>query len=150
MDEKPYPLAPVEPEELMFALALGDAAATLKAPVENPSLQGINFVDEKTAQVMRLSLTDRPINRAALAVRDHFKGDKFVSIMMRLFALFDVVEHKLVQRWVRKSQDRRGHEIAESLVHAAAIAPLTTRRKFKVSDLVRLAKEYDDAHDFED
>lgn len=33
----------VDPEELMFALGLGDAAATLKTPVENPELRGYQF-----------------------------------------------------------------------------------------------------------
>ncbi len=143
MDDKPYTYGPVEPEELMFALALGDAAATLKTPVENPGLKGVNLVDEQSGQLTRISFADRPLNRAMLAVREHFKDDKFMSVMLRLFALFEISKHKAVQEWVRETPKGEGIEIADALVYAAARASLSKKLKLNAREMVRLAKEFE-------
>lgn len=149
MDDKPYTYGPVEPKELMFALSVGHAAATLKMPVENPELMGVNLRDEQSGQVMRISLTDRPMNRAMLALREQFKGDKFVNIGMRRWALARIMEHKAVQEWIRKGPDGF-MEVADSLVYAAARGSLSKRFRFNVREIVRLAREYEKLQESEE
>lgn len=132
----------VEPEEIVFAMLAGDAAAKLKTPVENPSLYGINLVDEKNGKVSRLTFTDNPFNRAMLAVKDHSKGDQFISIMMRILSLHEILENDKLKEWVRISDDG-SEEIADALIYAAAKAPLSLRKKFRIRDILRFAKEFE-------
>ena len=131
----------------MFAFGLADAAASLRMSVDNPSEKSIELRDGD--RIMTIRLTDRPMNRAGMAVAQHFKGDKFRAIMCRLLALHGVFANPKVASWVRPASDGR-QEIAESLLAAAAQAPLTTRLKFRVEDIVRLATKYDKDNDLLD
>jgi len=79
---------PVEPSELMFAFNIADAAASLRIPVENPEQKSFNL--RNANDILKITLKDKPLNRAGLAVSEHFKGDKFRDIMLRLFAFHDV------------------------------------------------------------
>jgi hypothetical protein len=65
-------IRPVEKDELLFAFAVADAAATLRMPVGNPTEMEINILDEKKGTVNRITFFDDvPINRATIAVSDH-------------------------------------------------------------------------------
>lgn len=142
---KRFQISPVELDEFMFAFGVAHAAASLTMPVENPSAKAIKLrVDD---DVLTLRLTDRPMNRAGMAVIKHFKGDKFRVIMARLLALNPVFKDPKVASWIRTANGRE--EVAESLLAAGAKAPLTTRLKFNVDDIVRLAAKYDKDHDFD-
>jgi hypothetical protein len=137
----------VELEELMFAFGLCHAAASLKMAVENPQLKGFNLANPD-GSVTRFTLTDRPLNRGGLAVAEHFKGDKFENLMMRIFAIGDVYQHEKLSPWVRNVAG--GEEIAESLLYAAARAKLTRAQTFDVDEIVKLASVYDEEHDLID
>jgi len=132
----------------MFAFGLADAAASLRMPVENPNENSVKLRDDD-GSVMTIRLTDRPMNRAGMAVAQHFKGHKFRAIMARLLALHDVYKNRKLASWVRTAPDGR-QEIAESLLAAAAQAPLTTRLKFRVGDMARLATKYEQDNDLVD
>lgn len=80
---------PVDPEELQFALQLGQAAGIHQMPIDNPETKGINLVDEEAGVIQKLRLRDNPINRFGGAIAQEFGEDesKFYSIMNRIFAL---------------------------------------------------------------
>ena len=80
---------PVDPEELQFALQLGQAAGIHQMPIDNPETKGINLVDEEAGIIEKLRLRDNPINRFGGAIAQEFGEDesKFYSIMNRIFAL---------------------------------------------------------------
>jgi hypothetical protein len=140
----------VEPEELMFAFNVADAAASLRMPVENPGTKSIKLLDEKKGKVRTIALTDRPMNRAMLAVGEHFKGDKFKALMWRLLAMHDILEDPRLASWVRQASDGRT-EIAESLLAAAARARMTTKKNtFDIDEIAKLAAAWDKDEDLVD
>jgi hypothetical protein len=140
-------IRPVEKDELLFAFAVADAAATLRMPVGNPTEMEINILDEKKGTVNRITFFDDvPINRATIAVSDHFKGEKFVSVMLRLLGLHETLRHEKLTAWVTTAPDGK-KELAESLFFAAATAPMPRRTlKFNIDALVKLAIQYDKEH----
>ena len=117
-------------------------------PVENPALKALNLVDEK-GNALTVRFTDRPMNRAGMAVVSHFTGEKFKSIMMRLLALHDIYEHPKLSQWVRKDSDGRT-ELAESILAAAARAALTRTTGFNPDEMAKLALEYEKENDLVD
>ena len=80
---------PVDPEELQFALQLGNAAGTHQMPVENPETKGIELFDEESGEIQKIRFKDNPINRFGGAIAKEFGEDesKFYSIMNRIAAL---------------------------------------------------------------
>jgi len=136
---------PVDPAELMFAFGLADAAASLRMPVENPAAKIVNLID-KEGKVLRIRFTDRPINRAGMAVAAHFQGVKFKSIVMRLFAFYDIYKHPELSQWRHKASDGR-MELAKSIIAAAARAPLIRNSRFDPDTIAKLALEYEKEED---
>lgn len=45
---------PVDPEELQFALQLGNAAGTYQMPIENPETKGIDLFDEESGEIQEI------------------------------------------------------------------------------------------------
>ena len=81
-------LAPVNAEEFCFCVALMDAAASGKMPTRSPSERKIPLKDGE------LAFKDIPINRAMLAVGDHFHAthknaepSEFMSLTFRLMEM---------------------------------------------------------------
>jgi hypothetical protein len=139
-----FRVPPVEPDEFMFAFALANAAASFKMPVENPAKRGLDVVYEDGVAT-NIPLSDRPINRASVAIAQHFTGDKFRNIMVRLFALHGIIKKPECSHWVIYGRK----EIAASLLAAAARAPLVARSfKFSVQEIVALAILYERENGF--
>jgi hypothetical protein len=80
---------PVDPEELQFALQLGNAAGTYQMPIENPETKGIDLFDEESGEIQEIRFKDNPMNRFGGAIAKEFGQDesKFYSIMNRIAAL---------------------------------------------------------------
>ena len=88
----PEDFPPMEREAFEFALSVANGAANFDIPVENPEIKGATLVDEATAEEQRISFTDRPMNRAMLASREHFGDDTdgYMNFVMRFLALIKV------------------------------------------------------------
>ena len=63
----------VDVDDFIFAYSVGEAAASYRMPMESPAESGFKLTDGK--ETREYQLTDIPLNRAALAIRDHCEGD---------------------------------------------------------------------------
>ena len=83
------------------------------------------------------------------AVKEQFgPGEKWMSIMMKVWAIGEFVNDPRVDHWV--SRNASGIEIADPLVHAIATARFSPRRwTLKIRDILRLAKRYENETDDE-
>ena len=140
---------PVDPATFRFAFGIWCAAAARKMPVENPEM--IRIVD--TVAGIEASLTDRPTNRAGIAVASQLREmgiNNSLPYLIRLMSLqelfderngvladyFDVVDGHLM--------------IADDLLTAAAQARFTIRLDdsdggspmgFDIADVLQKAQE---------
>jgi hypothetical protein len=126
---KPPPLmtAPVDPEEFKFCCALMSAAYSGQMPTECPTKQVVNIED-----VGEVSFADVPINRAMLAVRDHFRQtrpedrqDEFTVMAVRIECFGDFLRLCMKDKDLRieqfvEMQDGEVTSINDELVEAAA------------------------------
>jgi hypothetical protein len=126
---KPSPSmsAPVDPEEFKFCCALMSAAYSGQMPTEPPSKQVVNI--EELGEV---SFADVPINRAMLAVKDHFRQtrpedrqDEFMAMAFRIECFGDFLRLCIEDKDLRmepfvEMQDGELVDIREELVEAAA------------------------------
>jgi hypothetical protein len=78
----------VSVEEFRFAFNLAMSAASLDMPVENPETFGVDLL-ANDGGITKVRFTDRPMNRAMLAIGNHCSGDteKAWAIMTRYLAL---------------------------------------------------------------
>lgn len=97
---KPEEIKPVDVEEFSFAFAVGAAAYAYRMPMRSPTENKLLLEDEK-GDVQEIRITDVPLNRAALAIRDQCQGDMemFQAIMHRIFALMKLQSHEKMQQW---------------------------------------------------
>ncbi len=129
----------VDPQEFMFVLRLIAAASTYKMPMDSPTRYGFALKTE-AGEVQQYRLTEDPLNRAGLAVREHCGQDsaKFHALMKRYFAWVDIRDHEGLSRWVRRHPD--GTYIHDAILHAAATVPLVGLR-FQIETLTQNADE---------
>ena len=130
---KPPPAmtVPVDPEEFKFCCALMSAAYSGQMPTECPTKQVMNIED-----VGELSFADVPINRAMLAVRDHFRQtrpddrqDEFMAMAFRIECFGDFLRLCMKDKDLRieqfvELQDGEVTSINEELVEAAAMVKI--------------------------
>jgi hypothetical protein len=96
-------ILPVTPDELKFALSLGNSAAAHKTPIENPETKKLHIVDDETGEVDgTIGLVDNAINRFGGAIAKEFGQDeqKFFSIMNRAFELSKLMEDDRMKPYV--------------------------------------------------
>lgn len=93
---------PVAPEELLFALQLGQAAATHNMPTPSPSAKPI-MLEDIDGSVSAIRFADSPQNRALLAVNKHYHDDKAkaFSIQVRIWAVAEALHDKRMQEWCK-------------------------------------------------
>lgn len=123
----PAMTVPVDPEEFKFCCALMSAAYSGQMPTETPSKQVVNI--EELGEV---SFADVPINRAMLAVRDHFRQtrteerqDEFLAMAFRIECFGDFLRLCMKDKDLRieqfvEMQDGEVTRLNEKLVEAAA------------------------------
>jgi hypothetical protein len=120
---------PVDPEELQFALQLGNAAGTTQMPIENPETKQINIVDEESGEIQKISLKDNPINRFGGAIAQEFGKDesKFYSIMNRIAALMRLLsDDKRVQPYLKSDPADSEHTMINNvLIEVIAKFPIS-------------------------
>ncbi len=151
---RPEEVKPVDVEEFSFALAVGGAAYAYRMPMSSPSENKILLEDEE-GNIEEIRLTDVPLNRAALAIRDQCRGDMemFQSIMHRVFAFMNLRNHEKMQRWTKQSDDPEQIGIHSAVIEAAATLPLDQyghfepNRFFQTVEVIAASGKYDDAED---
>jgi hypothetical protein len=93
---------PVEPDELLYALKVGNAAALNQMPLKHTPGQGLEIVDEETGQVQTVHFADNAVNRFGVAIAREFDnmGSKFFSLMTRIGALMRILEDDRAKPYV--------------------------------------------------
>ena len=127
----PSMTVPVDPEEFKFCCALMSAAYSGQMPTECPTKQVVSIED-----VGEVSFADVPINRAMLAVRDHYRQtrpeerqDEFAAMAFRIECFGDFLRLCMKDKDLRieqfvEMQDGDVTSINEELVEAAATAKI--------------------------
>ena len=94
---------PVEPDELLYALKVGNAAALNQMPLKHTPGQGLEIMDEETGQVQTVHFADNAVNRFGVAIAREFDnmGSKFFSLMTRIGALMRLLEHDRAKPYVQ-------------------------------------------------
>ena len=120
----------IDPEEMMFAVQLAQAAAGRRYHVGNPGAVPIIIEDEELGRTTEIRLTDDPMNRAGLAIAQHFEGDseKAFSCMMRMLAFEKLYRDEgdgRLAKWIRRDEsDPEFDEIREEVIALAATFPI--------------------------
>lgn len=146
---KPHEVLTFDLEEFSYVFDLAMHASMVKLAARNPSDKSM-LLENSDGSVVRLRPTDIPINRAAMAVVEHYRNDhsKYYSMMFRLFALMEILEDKALDRWRREDKDiPEIREIHRAVIDAAATFPLTKRGRFSrpkfLKEVERIASEMD-------
>lgn len=160
---------PMEPDEFIFALRLGDSAYGLQMPMRSPAEMGPFGFDglaaamassndpvaqdaadamEKAGVITRrgktFAIIDSPLNRYGMALAKHFRGqdEKFRPFVNRHFALCEVLRTEAAKHWGRDRTDGNGREYHPAVFHVAATIPYTPGAGgFDVADFFRRVKE---------
>ena len=85
---------PVEPDELLYALKVCNAAALNQIPMANTPGQVLEVVDEDTGNIHTIRFVDNAVNRFGVAIAREFDnmGSKFFSLMTRIGALMRLLD----------------------------------------------------------
>ncbi len=105
---------PVRPEELQFALQVGNAAGTNQTPMDNPS--------------------DSPVDRFRAAIAQEFGNDisRFYSIMNRTAALMRLSseDERTLQYLTTSADNSEGVMINDALIKVMARFPISQEGEF--------------------
>lgn len=119
----------VDPEELLFALQLGNAAGNHLMPIDNPETKGIDLLDEETGTIQELRFKDNPINRFGVAIAQEFGKDesKFYSIMNRIAAFMRLLsDDERVKPYLKEHpEDIENTMINNTLIEVMAKFPIS-------------------------
>ena len=93
---------PVEPDELLYALKVGNAAALNQMPLKHTPGKGLDIVDEETGRIQTVHFADNAVNRFGVAIAREFDnmGSKFFSLMTRIGALMRLLEDDRAKPYV--------------------------------------------------
>jgi hypothetical protein len=125
---------PLDPKEFAFLVQVAQAAGTMRTPVTNPEQFGFNLVSED-GETTGIRFTDHPVNRAMLAVKEHYgeDRDRAVAAMMRLMAFWVIYRTVECDRWKKKDPEDVGFTLLhDSVMDVAATMPLNGDGHFDV------------------
>lgn len=116
---------PVEPDELLYALKVGNAAALNQMPLKHTPGQGLEIVDEETGQVQTVHFADNAVNRFGVAIAREFDnmGSKFFSLMTRIGALMRLIEDDRARPYVEL--DGEFTKIRNAMIETMASFPIS-------------------------
>jgi hypothetical protein len=125
----PRKILPVNPEELLFALQIGNAAGMQQMPMENVENRGLSFLDKETGEINEIRLRDNPHNRFGSAIAHEYGNDesKFYSIMMRIRSLMILLSSdERVKPYLKAHPDNSEIDMINNvLVEAIADFPIS-------------------------
>ncbi len=116
---------PVEPDELLYALKVGNAAALNQMPLKHTPGQGLRIVDEETGRVQTVHFTDNAVNRFGAAIAREFDnmGSKFFSLMTRIGALMRLLEDDRAKPYVEMEGEYT--KIRNAMIETMASFPIS-------------------------
>lgn len=116
---------PVEPDELLYALKVGNAAALNQMPLHHIPGEGLKIVDEETGMVQTIHFTDHAVNRFGVAIAREFDhmGSKFFSLITRIGALMRLLEDDRSRPFVEMEGEFT--RIRNSMIEAMASFPIS-------------------------
>jgi hypothetical protein len=116
---------PVEPDELLYALKVGNAAALNQMPLKHTPGKGLKIVDEETGQVQTVHFADNAVNRFGVAIAKEFDnmGSKFFSLMTRIGALMRLLEDDRASDYVEMEGDYT--KIRNAMIETMASFPIS-------------------------
>ena len=136
---------PVDPEELQFALQLGNAAGTHQMPIDNPETKGIDLFEEESGEIQEIRFKDNPINRFGGAIAEEFGEDesKFYSIMNRIAALMRLLaDDERVKPYLKTDPTDSEHTmINNTLIEVMAKFPISDDGELDKDAFFREVKE---------
>ncbi len=117
---------PVQPDELLYALKVGNAAALNQMPLSHLPGQGLELVDEDTGQVQTVRFADNAVNRFGAAIAREFDnmGSKFFSLMTRIGALMRLLEDERAKPYVQSEGEYT--RIRNAMIEAMASFPISS------------------------
>ncbi|MEM6496367.1 MAG: hypothetical protein AAF709_06545 [Pseudomonadota bacterium] len=138
MPPVPTNAAAVDPEEILFAIQVGQAAAMHQMPSTNPEEFSVGTIHDDGG-VGKMRLCDNSMNRFSLAVREHCKNDveEFKSIMTRWFALLHILSDPRLVQLTRSSNQDDADEMRTEVITIAATMSLDRDGRFKPNKFFR-------------
>jgi hypothetical protein len=131
---------PVEPDELLYALKVGNAAALNQMPLKHTPGQGLEILDEDTGQVQTIHFADNAVNRFGVAIAHEFDnmGSKFFSLMTRIGALMRLLEDDRAKPYVELEGEFT--KIRNAMIEAMASFPISPEGFLDVDQFFNLLK----------
>lgn len=131
------PVPKLTADELAFAM--GSGGAVYEGKMQSPPISEVTRPIEIAGETV--TLTDVPLNRAALGILESLKHDplKARAALYRIMLIgFDVLRDPRAADWTRKADDGK-LEIQEPLIEAIATVPANFYRKVNLDRVFRLA-----------
>lgn len=134
-------------EQMKFALEVAHRASDRQIPID-PTKRSITIVDDNGNEEYTLSFTDKPFNRAMIAIRDALANERgesdrdlFMAVMTRIQAMAEAAEWPMNSEYVKRNNEGEVTEIEEPLLAAASVCELSFRSmrfdKFKFRRAVK-------------
>ena len=116
---------PVEPDELLYALKVGNAAALDQMPMKHTPGQGLEIIDDETGRIQTVHFADNAVNRFGVAIAHEFDnmGSKFFSLMTRIGALMRLLEDDRAKPYVELEGDYT--KIRNAMIETMASFPIS-------------------------
>lgn len=123
---------PVEPDELLYALKVGNAAALNQMPLKHTPGQGLEIIDDETGRIQTVHFADNAVNRFGVAIAREFDnmGSKFFSLMTRIGALMRLLEDDRAKPYVESEGDYT--KIRNAMIETMASFPISPEGFFDV------------------
>jgi hypothetical protein len=104
---------------------------------------GVAIADED-GSARWVELTDTPINRAAIAIRDQFPKGKLQPLLLRIMAMNEMLQLPEAAPYIRSEPSVAGEaETSEAVFRVAAEMPLNAKLSFNKSTFFkRVAAEF--------
>jgi hypothetical protein len=124
----------VSSAELAYAYAVWGNAKLGRIPQSAVGGMGFDIDMEDERAVQRIALTDHPMNRAAIAVRDQFPEEKLMPLIARILAMSTMLNMPEAEAHIRLAPDGSGNEeMSEDFIDVAAVMPLNRKMAFNRS-----------------
>lgn len=128
-----HKIAKVSLEELVFAYEVGGRAASNQIPRSGVGGMGVTIGNED-GSAQRIELTDTPLNRAMIAIRDQFPKGQLQPLMLRLMAMSEMLKKPEAEPYIRPAPAHKGeYEVSEAVFRVAAEMPLNANLLFNRS-----------------
>jgi len=116
---------PVEPDELLYALKVGNAAALNQMLLKHTPGEGLEIVDEETGRIQTVHFADNAVNRFGVAIAHEFDnmGSKFFSLMTRIGALMRLLEDDRAKPYVQLEGEFT--KIRNAMIETMAAFPIS-------------------------